>query len=88
MSKFNLKALALSLGITWSVGLLLMGWVSALGWGEEAVEVLSSFYIGYESSFLGGIIGAAWGFVDGAIGGVIIGFLYNIFVSPRKKAKK
>ena len=87
MYRFNLKALALSLGITWALGLLFLGWVGAFGWGLEAVDVFSSFYIGYEPTFIGGVIGAVWGFIDGAVGGIVIGFLYNLFLPQEKKAK-
>lgn len=49
------------------------------GWGSGFVEVMSSMYIGYEASLVGGLIGAAWGFVDGAIAGLLISLLYNFF---------
>ena len=47
------------------------------GWGKGIVEVMSSVYIGYSASFLGGIIGAVWGFADGLIGGAIFALIYN-----------
>lgn len=92
MKPVNLKALALSLGITWGAALMILGWVAIFGWGVEAVDVLSSFYIGYSPSFAGGIAGAIWGFIDGAVGGLIIGFLYNYFngkdfMEPKKETK-
>ena len=81
MKKLNIKALALSFGITWALSLLLLGWISATGWGLDAVDVLASFYIGYQPTLFGGIIGAIWGFVDGAVGGIVIGYLYNYFAA-------
>jgi hypothetical protein len=42
------------------------------------VTVLSSLYIGYSPTFLGGIIGGIWAFVDGAIAGAIIAWVYNL----------
>jgi hypothetical protein len=90
--KLNVKALTFSLGITWGLYMLVLGWVGAFGWGEEAIIIFSSFYIGFEASFVGGIIGAIWGFIDGVVGGLIIAFLYNSFCTkprkPRKAAKK
>jgi len=43
------------------------------------VTPLSSLYIGYAPSFVGGIIGGIWGFFDGLIGGAILALLYNAF---------
>jgi hypothetical protein len=77
MERLNPKALAFGLGISWAVCMLFVGWASIFGWGTKFVELMSSVYIGFAPSFLGGIIGAIWGFVDGAIGGAIIAFVYN-----------
>ncbi len=83
MEKLNVKALAIGLGVTWALGMLFVGWASMFGWGTKIVEVMSSLYIGFAPSFLGGIIGAIWGFFDSAIGGAIIAFVYNV-VAERK----
>ncbi|VVB85336.1 Uncharacterised protein [uncultured archaeon] len=63
--------------------MLFVGWASIFGWGTKFVDVMSSVYIGFTPSFLGGIIGAVEGFFDGAIGGAIIAFVYNA-VAERK----
>ena len=83
MEKLNVKALALGLGISWAIGMLFLGWVSIFGWGIKLVEASSSLYIGFAPTFLGGIIGAIWGFVDGAIGGAIIALIYNAVAKKR-----
>lgn len=85
MEKLNVKALAVAIGVSWAICMLFLGWVSIFGWGVKVVEVLSSVYIGFAPTFLGGIIGAIWGFIDGAIGGVIIAFVYNVIA--RKKGE-
>ncbi len=77
MEKLNVKGLAIGLGVAWSFCMLFIGWASIFGWSANIVEVMSSVYIGFKPTFLGGIIGAAWGFVDGAIGGLIIAIIYN-----------
>jgi len=77
MKKLNIKAFALGLGVSWSILVLLIGWTSIFGWGTKFVEMMSSIYIGFAPTFLGGIIGAIWGFFDGAIGGAVIAFVYN-----------
>jgi len=83
MEKLNVKALAIGLGVSWGFAMLFVGWASIFGWGSKIVEVMSSLYIGFASSFSGGIIGAIWGFFDGAIGGAIIAFVYNAVVSKK-----
>lgn len=89
MEKLNVKALALSLGITWSLCTLFLGWVATFGWGARIVDVMSSLYIGYAPTFIGGIIGGIWGFFDGAIGGLILAWIYNDFViTPKRSSKK
>jgi fructose-specific phosphotransferase system IIC component len=42
------------------------------------ISKLSTFYIGYSSSFIGGIIGFLYGFVTGFIAGFLIAWIYNL----------
>ncbi|NOX25417.1 MAG: membrane-associated protein [Deltaproteobacteria bacterium] len=57
--------------------MLFAGWAAIFGWSAKFVAVMSSVYIGFKPTFLGGIIGALWGFIDGATSGVIIAVIYN-----------
>ncbi len=77
MEKLSVKGLAIGLGAAWALCVLFIGWVAIFGWATNMVDVMSSVYIGFKPTFLGGIIGAAWGFVDGAIGGLVIALIYN-----------
>ena len=77
MERLSVKGLAVALGATWSLGVLFSGWVSMFGWCDKFVEIMGSVYIGYGSSFTGALIGAVWGFFDGAVGGVVIALIYN-----------
>ena len=73
-------ALGLAIGVTWAIGAILAGWFSAWwDWGTTVVDTMGSFYVGYQSTFLGGIIGGAWAFVDGFITGLLVGWFYNRF---------
>lgn len=84
MEKLNIKALALAGGITCAGCMACLGWAARFcGWGNELVEVMSSFYIGYAPTIKGGGIGALWGFADGAIAGALIAFIYN-FIAKKK----
>lgn len=59
--------------------MLLLGWISVRGWGARVVEVLSSLYIGFASTFWGGVIGGLWGFADAFLAGLVFALLYNAF---------
>ena len=78
MNKLNAKALALAIGITWALGLLLLGGLGSFGWGTAAIQTIGSVYLGYCPTLTGSIIGAAWGLVDGVIAGLLIAVLYNV----------
>jgi len=88
MQKLNVKSFALAWGISFGIYFIFIGWVAALGWGDKIVELISSFYIGYAPTFLGGIIGGVWAFFDGLIGGAIIAFVYNAFIGKKEGPKQ
>jgi hypothetical protein len=73
----NVKALALTCGLVWGGGVLLLGLAGAVGWGRALVEVLGSLYIGFRPTVVGSIIGGIWALVDGALGGAVVAWLYN-----------
>jgi hypothetical protein len=77
MNRLNVKALAIAVGSAWALCMLFAGWAAIFGWSVKFVEIMGSVYIGYEATFVGGIIGALWGFLDGAVGGLIIALIYN-----------
>lgn len=80
MKKIDVKAFSLSVGLSFGLFTMMLGWISYWGWGDKVVEIIGSAYIGYDSTFIGGIIGGLWGFVDLAIGAAIVAFLYNKLV--------
>lgn len=77
MKKLNVKATALAAGLLWSLCTLSAGWMAMHGWCAKFVDVMSSIYIGYAPSFLGGVIGGLWGFADAALGGLLFALFYN-----------
>jgi len=77
--QLSIKGLALALGLAWGGGVALLGLAASLGWGRALVEVLGSVYVGFGPSPLGSAIGGLWAFVDGALGGIVIAWLYNRF---------
>ena len=79
MGKLDVKAVGISVGIIWSLSVLILGLMAMwFGWGMAVAEILSSMYIGYEPTILGCVIGGLWGFADACIGGLVAAWLYNI----------
>ncbi len=78
--KLSIKALALSFAIIWGAVVLLVG-VSHLiwpGYGTAFLEAVASVYPGYSVGGFGSVIlGTLYALLDGAIGGVILAWLYN-----------
>lgn len=97
-AKIHTCALGTAFGLTWGLGMLCLSlcfiWFNI---GGALLTSLGSIYVGYEGTYLGGLIGLFWGLVDGFIGGVILGFFYNrlltrcpvckCFCSCKKKEK-
>ncbi len=77
--KLDIKAVAIAIGLMWSVAILLVSIVAGFSqtYLHNIVEFLSSIYIGYDLSFAGVIIGMTWGFADAGIGGVVFAWIYN-----------
>jgi len=77
--KLNVKAFALTCGIIRRAGLfLLTWWVVTLSGATGETTLTGHIYPGYSISPLGSVIGMAWAFVDGAFGGAIFAWLYNL----------
>lgn len=80
--KLNVKAVALSAGIIWGLGLFFLTWWIIAFEGQTGEQTfIGMVYRGYNISAMGSLIGLVWGFVDGLIGGFIFAWLYNRFVS-------
>ncbi|HJN62760.1 MAG TPA: bacteriophage holin [Candidatus Paceibacterota bacterium] len=75
--KFHVNAFGLALGLLWAGGVFVLGLLVSFGHGEMFMELISSFYPGYEATLTGSVIGAVWAFVNAYIGGVIFAWLYN-----------
>ncbi len=84
-ARLDVIGLGLALGVALGGGMFLLGLAAMLfDWGTPLVEIMSSAYIGYGPGFVGSVAGAAWGFVDGFIGGALIAWLYNRFADYRR----
>jgi len=79
--KLNVKSVALAGGILWGAAVFIATlWLLILGSSGKTIALLGAFYFGYQLSIGGAFIGLIWGFIDGAIGGLIFAYLYNLFL--------
>ena len=81
--KLNLKALTIAFAILWAGVVFIVGAANLIwpGYGKAFLLMLASIYPGYKASGLFGdlIAGSLYALVDGAIAGLILGWLYNLF---------
>jgi hypothetical protein len=81
--KLNIKALALTGGILWGAALFLAGLANLIwpGYATAFLQVMASIYPGYEaaSTIDSVIFGTLYGFLDGAVAGLLFAWLYNVF---------
>ena len=69
----------LAVGLTFALCLAVDAWVAMYwGYGKAMVDHLSTFYYGYDATFIGGLWGALWGFIKGFIIGFLIMFFYHM----------
>lgn len=76
--KLNVKTITLISGMVWGMGLFLITWFIILFEGPSGEPTLiGRMYRGYTITPAGSIIGLAWAFSDGLIGGAAFAWLYN-----------
>jgi hypothetical protein len=79
--KFDIKATALAFAILWGAAILLVGLANLIwgAYGHAFLEMLSSFYPGYDATRSIGevIIVTLYAIVDGLVGGAVFAWLYN-----------
>ena len=82
--RLNTSAMAVAFGILWGACLLLVGVANMIwpSYGQALLQLCASIYPGYHPGTGVGsvVIGTIYALVDGFIGGVIFGWLYNLLV--------
>lgn len=81
MMRLSMKALTIAGGILWGGAVFLCGIANALwpSYGAAFLEMAASIYPGFHPSGSVGsiVIGTAYAILDGAVGGLLFGWLYN-----------
>ncbi len=86
--RLSLKSLAFACGLLSGGSILFFGLINlaAPSYGMEFLKLMSSVYPGFHVSrtFADVLVGTGYGLVDGAIGGLLLGWLYNLFTPSAK----
>lgn len=87
--KLNVKAFALACGLVWGFGIfLLTWWIIAFDGATGEIPFIGQVYRGYKISPVGSILGLIWALADGAVGGAIFAWLYNLIAARTSNAKQ
>jgi hypothetical protein len=87
--RLSTKALAITSGLLWGGCLFFVAVINLAvpSYGADFLRGMGSVYPGFYSSrtFADALLGALYGLVDGAIGGLLVGWLYNYFLAEPKE---
>jgi hypothetical protein len=73
--------------LVWGLGLFcLTWWIIAFDGPTGEVTFIGRIYRGYSISPSGSLVGMAWAFFDGLIGGAVIAWLYNSLALRRERS--
>ena len=83
-------ALATAVGTLWGGAILLIGLAEFLwpDYGRAFLELAASIYPGYDAGRSASqvLLGAGYGFVDGAVGGFLLAWIHNLVATGSRKA--
>ncbi len=83
--RLNVTALSIASGVFWGACILVVAAANLAwpGYGQAFLQLCASIYPGYHPGTGAGsvVTGTIYALVDGAIGGAIFGWLYNMFVA-------
>lgn len=81
--KLSVKSLTVTMALFWGGTVFFIALINFLTppYGEAFLDLVSSVYPGYKvaSSFGSVIVGTLYALVDGAVGGVLFAWMYNMF---------
>lgn len=82
MSKGNVRLspvrFGFAMGLWWGIGMLILGWFGHFfQYGISFIQIMSSVYLGFQPTIVGGIIGGIWGFIDFFVFCFLAACVYN-----------
>lgn len=89
--RLSVKSLAITAGLLWAGCLLAVGLLNLASatYGETFLRGMSSIYPGFHASrtFVDVIVGTCYALLDGAVAGLLFGWIYNAFVGTNNPGK-
>jgi hypothetical protein len=86
--KLCVRGLMLTVALLWGGAILCVGLAHLAfpGYASSFLSGIRSIYPGFHGarSFTDVLVGTAYGLVDGALGGLFFGWLYNAFSAPHR----
>ena len=77
-TKINPVYFGIANGAASGIGFFVIGLLSSLAnFARPFVQIMSTLFIGYDSSFIGALIGGVWAFVYLTVLGMIVSAFYN-----------
>lgn len=72
-------AFGVSLGIVNGIFMMLFAWAGWLyAYGTNVIDLWATVYPGLGASLKGGLVGLAWGFLEGFVLGLLWAWIYNL----------
>jgi hypothetical protein len=85
--RLNIKALSFAAGLFWGVAMLIVASANLIwpDYGRAFLDFCASIYPGFQPGTGAGsvITGTLYALVDGAIGGAVFAWLYNLLARER-----
>jgi hypothetical protein len=85
--RLDVTALALTAGSLWGAAMLIVASANVIwpSYGQAFLTLVASIYPGYHPGAGGGsvITGTLYALVDGAVGGGLLAWMYNLFARRR-----
>jgi len=84
----SVKALSFAFAILWAATVFVAGILNLIwpGYAVAFLDLVKSIYPGYAgiAGFGGVIVGTLYALLDGAIGGAVVAWLYNVFAAGKR----
>jgi hypothetical protein len=86
--RLNLKAMAIAAGVLWGGAILFVSLVNLVrpSYGMTFLQMVSSVYPGFRASrtLADVLTGTGYAIVDGAVGSLLFGLIYNVCVGANR----
>jgi len=79
--KLKVLGLGIGMGVVWGLMVFLATAIDILREGGMHLALLKFFYLGYDITWPGAVIGFGWAFLTALVAGVVLALIYNLFAA-------